>query len=81
MLMASLMSNRKSHGSLPMLFVTENLIGSQTQAASMFASSARSFPSFLPSRVADNVTIQKERPSWVQNCMSAGCLMQQLSRS
>jgi len=34
-----------SDGSSPILFVTEKLIGSQTQVASIIAPSARSFPS------------------------------------
>jgi hypothetical protein len=79
--MTGRMGNMVLEGPSPMLFVTENLIGSQTQAASMVASSAISFPSYVPSRVADNVIIQKERPLWVQNCMSADCRMQQRSPS
>ena len=47
----------------------------------MIASSARSFPSYACSRVADNVTIQKERPLWVLNCMSADCRMLPLNRN
>jgi hypothetical protein len=53
--MTGRMGNMISLGPSPMLFVTEKLIGSQTQAASMIASSARSFPSYVRSRVADNV--------------------------
>ena len=75
------MRNMVLDGPSPMLFVTEKLIGSQTQVASMIASSASSFPSYVCSRVADNVTIQKERPLWVLNCTSADCRMQPLSRS
>lgn len=69
------------NGSSPILFVTEKLIGSQTQAASSTASSALSFPSLIRSRVADNVTIQKERPLWVTNCMSADYRMLPLNRN
>jgi hypothetical protein len=70
-----------SNGSSPMLFVTEKLIGSQTQVAPTTAPSARSFPSYPCSRVADNVTFQKERPLWVTNCMSADCRMLPLNRN
>lgn len=69
------------NGPLPMLFVTEKLIGSQTQVAPTIAPSARSFPSYPCSRVADNVIFQKERPLWVTNCMSADCRMLPLNRN
>ena len=73
--MTGRVSFRRLNGPSPILFVSEQLIGSPTQAASIIASSARSFPSSLCSRVADNVIIQKERPQWVLNCMSADCRM------
>lgn len=79
--MTGRMRNIVLDGPSPMLFVTEKLIGSQTQVASMIASSASSFPSYVCSRVADNVTIQKERPLWVLNCMSADCRMLPLNRN
>ena len=69
------------NGPSPILFVSEQLIGSQTQVASIIAPSARSFPSSLCSRVADNVIFQKERPLWVLNCMSADCRMLPLNRN
>lgn len=41
---------------------TENLIGSSTQAAPLFASSARSFPSRVRSRVSDNINFRRRNP-------------------
>ena len=79
--MTGRVSFRRLNGPSPILFVTEKLIGSQTQVAPTTAPSARSFPSYVCSRVADNVTFQKERPPWVTNCMSADCRMLPLNRN
>lgn len=58
-----------------------NLIGSQTQVAALFAPSARSFLSFLFSRVQDNITIPKEGPLWVRRFMWVGCHIRRPRRS
>ena len=41
---------------------TEKLIGSSTQAAPLFASSARSFPSCIRSRVSHNINFRRRNP-------------------
>jgi len=44
------------------IVVTENLTGSSTQAATLFASSARSFPSCTRSRVSYNINFRRRNP-------------------